>query len=147
MKDTLDLPGLNIIPLSDMIEIPVYSSLIPRLPLKYQNDIIGFNHIQKDKCHDCECLGFLIQDNSMDKERIFINSIVVARTEKNIENGTLVLVHFKNYGVTVRRVYSTESSITFYPESNDDTFKTKCCRLNDKDYYIFGRIISVINKV
>lgn len=147
MKDTLDLPGLNIIPLDNMIEVPVYKSLIPRLPLRYQNDIIGFNHLPSEDCDGSECLGFLIQDDSMDKERITVNSVVTAKEQSDIENDTLFLVYLKDFGVTVRRVYCTESSVTFYPESNNASYTLSYFRLNDKGYYVFGKVISVSNKV
>ena len=96
--------------------VPVFASIAAGAPILAQEDIMGYEYVDRDSCIDF-CLH--VKGNSMVGARIHDGDIVCMRQQEHVENGEIAAVMVGDNEATLKRFYRMDGAVLLKAENPD----------------------------
>lgn len=133
--------GLEPIDLSKYHKIPILGRISAGLPIYAEENIEGYT--LTDLNGGAEYFGLRVSGDSMNAARINDGDIVIVRRQEEVESGQVAVVLVDGDNATVKRFYSTSSTVTLMPQSTNPIHQPQIYDLQTTDIKILGRVIKV----
>lgn len=139
---TKNLPP-NAIPidLSDYHRIPILGRISAGLPLYADEHIEGYT--LTDLNSGGEYFGLRVQGDSMNALRINEGDIIIVRRQEEVEQGEVAVVLVDEEDATVKRFYSSDTTVTLMPQSTNPEHKPQIYDLRRTTIRVLGKVVKV----
>lgn len=110
-------PSAAPIDLTSRHRIPILGRIAAGLPLYAEQNIEGYT--LTDLNGGAEYFALRVTGDSMNAARIEDGDVIIVRRQDEVENGELAVVMVGDDDATVKRFYSTDSTVTLMPQSRN----------------------------
>ncbi len=137
-----DLPP-NAIPidLSSYHRIPILGRISAGLPLYADEHIEGYT--LTDLNSGGEYFGLRVQGDSMNALRINEGDIIIVRRQEEVEQGEVAVVLVDEEDATVKRFYSSDTTVTLMPQSTNPEHTPQIYDLRRTAIRVLGKVVKV----
>ncbi|OCL28635.1 repressor LexA [Orenia metallireducens] len=122
----------------DMVKIPIVGCVSCGIPLLAEENIIGYELVDKNSINGGTYFYLKAQGDSMVGARIYEGDLVLVRQQEDIENGEIAVV-MVNDEATLKRIYKTDNKIILQPENP----RYKPIQLCEGNVRIIGKVVEV----
>lgn len=141
-EDENPLPS-NAVPidLSSYHRIPILGRISAGLPLYAEEHIEGYT--LTDLNGGAEYFGLRVHGDSMNALRINEGDIIIVRRQEEVEQGEIAVVLVDEEDATVKRFYSSDTTVTLMPQSTNPEYKPQMYDLRKTTIRVLGRVVEV----
>ena len=129
----LDLPSMH--------RIPILGRIAAGLPLYADQHIEGYT--MTDLNGGAEYFALRVSGDSMNAARIEDGDVIIVRRQDEVENGELAVVMVGDEDATVKRFYSTGSTVTLMPQSTNPSHQPQIYDLKKTKVRVLGKVIEI----
>lgn len=129
------------IDLSRYHRIPILGRISAGLPLYADEHIEGYT--LTDLNSGGEYFALRVQGDSMNALRINEGDIIVVRKQEEVEQGEVAVVMVDEEDATVKRFYSSDTTVTLMPQSTNPEHKPQMYDLSKTGIRILGKVVEV----
>ncbi len=133
--------GLERIDLSKYHKIPILGRISAGMPIYAEENIEGYT--LTDLNGGAEYFGLRVTGDSMNAMRINEGDIVIVRRQEEVESGEIAVVLVDGENATIKRFYSTNSTVTLMPQSTNPVHQPQIYDLEYTDIKVLGKVIKV----
>ena len=142
IEDKTDLPQSAIpIDLTSQHRIPILGRIAAGLPLYAEQNIEGYT--LTDLNGGAEYFALRVNGDSMNAARIEDGDLIIVRRQDEVENGELAVVMVGDDDATVKRFYSTGSTVTLMPQSTNPSHQPQIYDLKKTKVRVLGKVIEI----
>lgn len=133
----------NAIPLdlSNYHRIPILGRISAGLPLYADEHIEGYT--LTDLNSGGEYFALRVHGDSMNALRINEGDIIIVRRQDEVEQGEIAVVLVNDDDATVKRFYSSDTTVTLMPQSTNPIHTPQIYDLQKTDIRILGKVVKV----
>lgn len=140
--DPKDLPSNAFsIDLSSCHRIPILGRISAGLPLYAEEHIEGYT--LTDLNGGAEYFGLRVSGDSMNALRINEGDIIIVRRQEEVEHGEVAVVLVDGEDATVKRFYSSDTTVTLMPQSTNPEHKPQMYDLSKTPIRVLGKVVEV----
>ncbi len=140
--DPKDLPSNAFsIDLSNCHRIPILGRISAGLPLYAEEHIEGYT--LTDLNGGAEYFGLRVSGDSMNALRINEGDIIIVRRQEEVEQGEVAVVLVDGEDATVKRFYSSDTTVTLMPQSTNPEHKPQMYDLSKTPIRVLGKVVEV----
>lgn len=129
------------IDLSSCHRIPILGRISAGLPLYAEEHIEGYT--LTDLNGGGEYFGLRVQGDSMNALRINEGDIIIVRKQDEVEQGEVAVVLVDEEDATVKRFYSSDTTVTLMPQSTNPEHEPQMYDLSKTRIKVLGKVIKV----
>lgn len=134
-------PNAIPIDLSKFRRIPILGRISAGLPLYAEEHIEGYTIT--DLNGGAEYFGLRVHGDSMNALRINEGDIIIARRQEEVEQGEIAVVLVDEQDATVKRFYSSDTTVTLMPQSTNPEHKPQMYDLSKTLVRVLGKVVKV----
>lgn len=134
-------PSAAPIDLTSRHRIPILGRIAAGLPLYAEQNIEGYT--LTDLNGGAEYFALLVTGDSMNAARIEDGDVIIVRRQDEVENGELAVVMVGDDDATVKRFYSTDSTVTLMPQSRNPIHQPQIYDLEKTKIKVLGKVVKV----
>lgn len=134
-------PGAIPIGLSGFQRIPILGRISAGLPLYAEERIEGYT--LTDLNGGAEYFGLRVSGDSMNALRIHDGDVIIVRRQDEVEQGEIAVVLVDEEDATVKRFYSSDTTVTLMPQSTNPEHKPQMYDLRRNTIRVLGKVIKV----
>lgn len=140
--DPKDLPSNAFsIDLSNCHRIPILGRISAGLPLYAEEHIEGYT--LTDLNGGAEYFGLRVSGDSMNALRINEGDVIIVRRQEEVEQGEVAVVLVDGEDATVKRFYSSDTTVTLMPQSTNPEHKPQMYDLSKTPIRVLGKVVEV----
>lgn len=141
-EDENPLPS-NAVPidLSSYHRIPILGRISAGLPLYAEEHIEGYT--LTDLNGGAEYFGLRVHGDSMNALRINEGDIIIVRRQEEVEQGEIAVVLVDEEDATVKRFYSSDTTVTLMPQSTNPEHKPQMYDLRKTSIRVLGKVVKL----
>lgn len=140
IEDKADLPqNATPIDLTSRHRIPILGRIAAGLPLYAEQNIEGYT--LTDLNGGAEYFALRVSGDSMNAARIEDGDLIIVRRQEEVENGELAVVMVGDEDATVKRFYSTGSTVTLMPQSRNPEHQPQIYDLKKTKIRVLGLVV------
>lgn len=142
LAETKPLPP-NAIPIdfSKYHRIPILGRISAGLPLYAEEHIEGYT--LTDLNGGAEYFALRVHGDSMNAVGINDGYLIIVRRQDEVEQGEVAVVLVNGDDATVKRFYSSDTTVTLLPQSTNPAHKPQMYDLNTTVIRILGKVVKV----
>lgn len=129
------------IDLSSCHRIPILGRISAGLPLYAEEHIEGYT--LTDLNGGAEYFGLRVSGDSMNALRINEGDIIIVRRQEEVEQGEVAVVLVDGEDATVKRFYSSDTTVTLMPQSTNPEHKPQMYDLSKTPIRVLGKVVEV----
>ena len=122
-------------------KIPILGRISAGLPLYADEHIEGYTIT--DLNGGAEYFGLRIHGDIMNALRINEGDIIIVRRQEDVEQGEIAVVLVDEEDATVKRFYSSDTTVTLMPQSTNPKHKPQIYDLNRTAIRVLGKVVKV----
>lgn len=122
-------------------QIPILGRISAGLPLYADEHIDGYT--LTDLNGGAEYFGLRIHGDSMNALRINEGDIIIVRHQEEVEQGEVAVVLVDEEDATVKRFYSSDTTVTLMPQSTNPEHKPQIYDLSKTAIRVLGKVVEV----
>ena len=134
-------PSAAPIDLTSRHRIPILGRIAAGLPLYAEQNIEGYT--LTDLNGGAEYFALRGTEDSMNAARIEDGDVIIVRRQDEVENGELAVVMVGDDDATVKRFYSTDSTVTLMPQSRNPIHQPQIYDLEKTKIKVLGKVVKV----
>ena len=134
-------PSAAPIDLTSRHRIPIQGRIAAGLPLYAEQNIEGYT--LTDLNGGAEYFALRVTGDSMNAARIEDGDVIIVRRQDEVENGELAVVMVGDDDATVKRFYSTDSTVTLMPQSRNPIHQPQIYDLEKTKIKVLGKVVKV----
>lgn len=134
-------PSAAPIDLTSRHRIPILGRIAAGLPLYAEQNIEGYT--LTDLNGGAEYFALRVTGDSMNAARIEDGDVIIVRRQDEVENGELAVVMVGDDDATVKRFYSTDSTVTLMPQSRNPAHQPQMYDLKKTQIRVLGKVVKV----
>lgn len=134
-------PNATPLDIQTMHRIPILGRISAGLPLYAEQNIEGYT--LTDLNGGAEYFALRVSGDSMNAARIEDGDIIVVRRQSEVENGELAVVMVGDDDATVKRFYSTSSTVTLMPQSTNPEHQPQIYDLKKTKIKVLGKVVKI----
>lgn len=134
-------PNAITIDLSKYHQIPILGRISAGLPLYADEQIEGYTIT--DLNGGAKYFGLRVSGDSMNALRINEGDIIIVRHQEEVEQGEVAVVLVDDEDATVKRFYSSDTTVTLMPQSTNPMHKPQIYDLKKNTIHILGKVVKV----
>lgn len=134
-------PSAAPIDLTSRHRIPILGRIAAGLPLYAEQNIEGYT--LTDLNGGAEYFALRVTGDSMNAARIEDGDVIIVRRQDEVENGELAVVMVGDDDATVKRFYSTDSTVTLMPQSRNPIHQPQIYDLEKTKIKVLGKVVKV----
>lgn len=134
-------PSAAPIDLTSRHRIPILGRIAAGLPLYAEQNIEGYT--LTDLNGEAEYFALRVTGDSMNAARIEDGDVIIVRRQDEVENGELAVVMVGDDDATVKRFYSTDSTVTLMPQSRNPIHQPQIYDLEKTKIKVLGKVVKV----
>lgn len=134
-------PSAAPIDLTSRHRIPILGRIAAGLPLYAEQNIEGYT--LTDLNGGAEYFALRVTGDSMNAARIEDGDVIIVRRQDEVENGELAVVMVGDDDATVKRFYSTDSTVTLMPQSRNPAHQPQMYDLKKTKIRVLGKVVKV----
>ena len=134
-------PSAAPIDLTSRYRIPILGRIAAGLPLYAEQNIEGYT--LTDLNGGAEYFALRVTGDSMNAARIEDGDVIIVRRQDEVENGELAVVMVGDDDATVKRFYSTDSTVTLMPQSRNPAHQPQMYDLKKTKIRVLGKVVKV----
>lgn len=134
-------PSAAPIDLTSRHRIPILGRIAAGLPLYAEQNIEGYT--LTDLNGVAEYFALRVTGDSMNAARIEDGDVIIVRRQDEVENGELAVVMVGDDDATVKRFYSTDSTVTLMPQSRNPIHQPQIYDLEKTKIKVLGKVVKV----
>ncbi len=139
---SLDLPSDAILlDLSKYHRIPILGRISAGLPLYADEHIESYT--LTDLNGGAEYFGLRVHGDSMNAIGINDGYIIIVRRQEEVEQGEVAVVLVNDEDATVKRFYSSDTTVTLMPQSTNPEHKPQMYDLSRTAIRVLGKVVKV----
>lgn len=127
--------------LSNYHRIPILGRISAGLPLYAEEHIEGYTIT--DLNGGAEYFALRVHGDSMNALRINEGDIIIVRRQDEVEQGEIAVVLVDGEDATVKRFYSSDTTVTLMPQSTNPEHKPQMYDLSKTAIRVLGRVVEV----
>lgn len=133
----------NAIPIdpSKWHQIPILGRIAAGLPIYAEQNIEGYT--LTDLNGGAEYFALRVQGDSMNALRINDGDIIIVRRQDEVEQGEIAVVLVGDDDATVKRFYSTDTTVTLMPQSTNPVHQPQMYDLKRTTIRVLGKVVKV----
>ena len=132
---------MDLIDLSGYHRIPILGRISAGLPLYAEEHIEGYT--LTDLNGGAEYFGLRVSGDSMNALRINEGDIIIVRRQEEVEQGEVAVVLVDGEDATVKRFYSSDTTVTLMPQSTNPEHKPQMYDLSKTPIRVLGKVVEV----
>lgn len=140
-SDTALPNGAEHLDLGAFHRIPILGRISAGLPLYAEQHIEGYT--LTDLNGGAEYFALRVSGDSMNAARIQDGDILIVRRQDEVENGEVAVVMVGDDDATVKRFYSTGSTVTLMPQSTNPDHQPQIYDTTKTSIRVIGRVVKV----
>lgn len=141
-KEHNDLPsGATPIDFSKYHQIPILGRISAGLPLYAEEHIEGYT--LTDLNGGAEYFALRVSGDSMNALRINDGDIIIVRRQEEVEQGEIAVVLVDEDDATVKRFYSSDTTVTLMPQSTNPEHKPQMYDLSRTAIRVLGKVVKI----
>lgn len=121
--------------------IPILGRIAAGLPIYAEQNIEGYTIT--DLNGGAEYFALIVHGDSMNAIGINDGYRIIVRRQPEVENGEIAVVRVGEEDATVKRFYSTDSSITLMPQSTNPAHQPQLYDLSKTPVEVLGKVVKV----
>lgn len=121
--------------------IPILGRISAGLPLYAEEHIEGYT--VTDLNGGAEYFGLRVRGDSMNAIGINDGYIIIVRRQEEVEQGEIAVVMVGEEDATVKRFYSSDTTVTLMPQSTNLEHKPQMYDLRKTNIRILGKVVEV----
>lgn len=121
--------------------IPILGRISAGLPLYAEEHVEGYTLTDLNGC--AEYFGLRVQGDSMNALRINEGDIIIVRRQEEVEQGEVAVVLVDGNDATVKRFYSSDTTVTLMPQSTNPEHKPQMYDLSRTSVRVLGKVVEV----
>lgn len=129
------------IDISNYRRIPILGRISAGLPLYAEEHIEGYT--LTDLNGGAEYFGLRVSGDSMNALRINEGDIIIVRRQEEVEQGEVAVVLVDGEDATVKRFYSSDTTVTLMPQSTNPEHKPQMYDLSKTPIRVLGKVVEV----
>lgn len=133
--------GIEPIDFSKYHRIPILGRISAGLPLYAEEHVEGYTIT--DLNGGAEYFGLRVRGDSMNAIGINDGYIIIVRRQEEVEQGEIAVVMVDGEDATVKRFYSSDTTVTLMPQSTNPEHKPQMYDLKKTDIRILGKVVKV----
>ncbi len=122
-------------------KIPILGRIPAGLPLYAEQNIEGYT--LTDLNGGAEYFALRVSGDSMNAIGINDGYIITVRKQEEVENGEIAVILVGDEDATVKRFYSTETTVTLMPQSTNPVHQPQVYDLAKTNIQILGKVVKV----
>lgn len=134
-------PSAAPIDLTSRHRIPILGRIAAGLPLYAEQNIEGYT--LTDLNGGAEYFALRVTGDSMNAARIEDGDVIIVRRQDEVENGELAVVMVGDDDATMKRFYSTDSTVTLMPQSRNPIHQPQIYDLEKTKIKVLGKVVKV----
>lgn len=139
---TLSLPpSATSINFSNFHKIPILGNVSAGLPMYAEENIEGYTVTDLNGAH--EYFALRVRGDSMNAIGINDGYLIIVRVQDEVENGDVAVVLVNNEEATVKRFYSTNTTVTLMPQSTNSQHQPQIYDVRETEIRILGKVVKV----
>ena len=131
--------GATPVDLNSRHRIPILGRIAAGLPLYADQNIEGYT--LTDLNGGAEYFPLRVKGDSMNAARIEDGDVIIVRRQDEVENGELAVVMVGDDDATVKRFYSTGSTVTLMPQSRNPEHQPQIYDLKKTKIRVLGLVV------
>lgn len=141
-EDRNPLPlGATPIDISSYHRIPILGRISAGLPLYADEHIDGYT--LTDLNGGAEYFGLRVCGDSMNALRINDGDIIIVRRQEEVEQGEVAVVLVNEEDATVKRFYSSDTTVTLMPQSTNPEHIPQIYDISKTEIRVLGKVVKV----
>lgn len=142
MTPKAPLPSdMDIIDFSTYHRIPILGRISAGLPLYADEHIDGYT--LTDLNGGAEYFGLRVCGDSMNALRINDGDIIIVRRQEEVEQGEVAVVLVNEEDATVKRFYSSDTTVTLMPQSTNPEHVPQIYDISKTEIRVLGKVVKV----
>lgn len=129
------------IDISKYHRIPILGRIAAGLPLYAEEYVEGYT--LTDLNGGAEYFALRVQGDSMNALRINDRDLIIVRRQDEVEQGEIAVVMVGNQDATVKRFYSSNTTVTLMPQSTNPVHKPQIYDLSITEIKVLGKVVKV----
>lgn len=125
------------------LQIPILNSTVSMDFICSDKNIIGYTNLESEYIGKGEFFALYVTGDSMNNSRICEGDIIIVKKQDYVENGNIAVVLIENEGITVKRVYCTDKTITLIPCSTNSIHRPRIIDIKTTGTKIIGKVVEV----
>lgn len=121
--------------------IPILGRISAGLPLYADEHIEGYTIT--DLNGGAEYFALRVHGDSMNAMRINEGDIIIVRRQEEVEQGEVAVVIVDEDDATVKRFYSSDTTVTLMPQSTNPEHKPQIYDLNKTSIRVLGKVVKL----
>ena len=140
-KSTLIADTFQRLDMNTFHRIPILGRISAGLPLYAEQHIEGYT--LTDLNGGAEYFALRVSGDSMNAARIQDGDILIVRRQDEVENGEVAVVMVGDDDATVKRFYSTGSTVTLMPQSTNPDHQPQIYDTTKTSIRVIGKVVEV----
>lgn len=133
--------NIDVIDFSQYHRIPILGRIAAGLPLYAEEYIEGYT--LTDLNGGAEYFALRVQGDSMNALRINDGDLIIVRRQDEVEQGEIAVVLVGDEDATVKRFYSSNTTVTLMPQSTNPIHKPQIYDLSITEIRVLGKVVKV----
>lgn len=121
--------------------IPILGRIPAGLPLYAEQNVEGYT--MTDLNGGAEYFALRVTGDSMNAIGINNGYLIIVRRQETVENGEVAVVMVGGSDATVKRFYSTDTTVTLMPQSTNPVHTPQVYDIRKTDIKVLGKVIKV----
>ena len=121
--------------------IPILGYISAGLPLYAEQHIEGYTYT--DLNGGAEYFALRVKGDSMNALGINEGYLLIVRRQEEVENGEIAVVMVGEEDATVKRFYSTDTTVTLMPQSTNPIHQPQLYDLRKTSVTVLGKVVEV----
>ena len=133
--------GAHAVDLTRYHEVPILGRISAGLPLYAEEHVEGYTLI--DLNGGAEYFALRVKGDSMDALGIKDGYMIIVRVQDEVENGEVAVVLVGDEDATVKRFFSTQSTVTLMPQSTNPAHAPQIYDPKKTPIRVLGKVVEV----
>ncbi|NCE65033.1 helix-turn-helix domain-containing protein [Pseudoflavonifractor sp. 524-17] len=129
------------LPYTPTHRIPILGRIAAGLPIYAEQNIEGYTYT--DLNGNGEYFALRITGDSMNALGINDGYLIIVRRQDEVENGEVAVVLVDGEDATVKRFYTTDSTVTLMPQSTNPIHQPQIYDLHKTSIKVLGKVVKV----
>lgn len=122
-------------------QIPILGRVSAGLPIYAEQNIEGYTITNLNG--GAEYFALRVSGDSMNAARINDGDLVIVRRQDEVEQGEIAVVMVDKEDATVKRFYSSDTTVTLMPQSTNPDHKPQMYDLHKTNVCVLGKVVKV----
>lgn len=137
-----DLPsGATPIDFLKYHQIPILGRISAGLPLYADEHVEGYTLTELNG--GAEYFALRVHGDSMNALRINDGDLIIVRRQEEVEQGEIAVVLVGEDDATVKRFYSSDTTVTLMPQSTNPEHKPQMYNLSKTSIRVLGKVVKI----